>query len=68
MRKYIDLEDKKQRKKIRETKGVSDVMLSYALRFRRDSDTAVAMRIMAMENGGKLLVEKKDWNKADLIK
>ena len=67
MRKFIKLEDKKQREKIRKSKGVTDAMLSYALSFQRNSDTAVSMRVMAMENGGILFIEKEDWNK-ELLK
>ena len=63
MRRLIKLEDKKQREKIIRAKGVTPEMLSFALNFNRNSDTAVSMRVMAMENGGILFVEKKDWDK-----
>ena len=63
MRKLIKLEDKKQREKIIRAKEVTPEMLSYALNFNRNSDTAISMRVMAMENGGILFVEEKNWNK-----
>ena len=68
MRKLIKLENKVHRKKIRESKGVTDAALSYALSFQRNSNTAISMRVMAMENGGTFYVEKKDWEKKDLLK
>ena len=68
MKKLIKLENKTQRKKIQDAKGVTDVALSYALSFKRNSDSAVSMRVMAMENGGVFYEEKKDWDKRDLLK
>ena len=63
MRKFIKLEDKKKRAEIRRVIGVSEVMLSYSLGFKKSSRTAVAIRIMAMENGGTFFEEKKEWDK-----
>ena len=62
MRKFIKLENKKKREEIRRAVNVTEVMLSYALGFKRSSSTAVTIRVMAMENGGILFVEQKDWN------
>lgn len=58
MDKLIELRDKNARQKICRTFGVTNANLSQALRFRRNSKTAIAMRTMAMENGGVLYEQK----------
>jgi hypothetical protein len=50
----IELRDTEVRKKICRTFGVTNTNLSQALRFKRNSKTAIAMRKMALENGGVL--------------
>jgi hypothetical protein len=59
MKRIIEL-DTENRKKICRTYGVTKGALSHALRFRRNSKLAIAMRNMAMENGGILLEEKNN--------
>jgi hypothetical protein len=65
MRKLIELE-KEKRKIICDAKGVTDSNLSQALRFTRNSENAIAMRVMAMENGGVFYKEDKEWDKKEL--
>jgi hypothetical protein len=58
MRQLIEL-DSKKRELIRKTYGVTGANISQALKFQRNSRTAIAIRKMAMENGGILYEEKK---------
>lgn len=52
MKKLIELRDKEVREKICRAFGVTNANLSQALRFKRNSKAAIAMRKMALENGG----------------
>lgn len=59
MRRKIELTDTETRIRIAKTFGVTGANLSQALNYRRNSKTAIAMRKMALENGGILLVEPR---------
>ncbi len=61
MKKLIEL-DSEKRKYICKTYGVTAANLSQALRFKRNSKQAIAMRAMALEHGGKLLEETSTKN------
>jgi hypothetical protein len=53
MQEFIELKNKEKRQMICRTFGVTNANLSQALRYQRNSKTAIAMRKMATENGGK---------------
>lgn len=57
MKKLIEL-DSEKRKLVCKTFGVTQANLSQALRFQRNSKKAIAMRKVAIENGGVLLEQK----------
>lgn len=57
MKRVIKLNDKKIRQKIADTFKVELSTVSMALNFRRNSNQSVAIRAMAMENGGVLYEE-----------
>jgi len=54
MERHIELKDKKVRKMIINHFEVTSSNLTQALRFKRNSKQAIAMRKMAIENGGVL--------------
>ena len=57
MERLIKLDSQEARLKIAKTYGVTTQCVSMALNFRRNSSQAVAIRAMALENGGKLFEE-----------
>jgi len=59
MKRLIKLDDTEARKKITKHFGVSGANLSQALNFKRNSKAAIAMRSMALEDGGILFEEVK---------
>jgi len=59
MNQFIKLNNAKKRAEICKIYGVSQQALSFALSFKRNSKTAIAMRKMAIENGG-VLYEKSE--------
>ena len=65
MEKYIEI-NKEQREKLTKIFGVCPVVISYAINFSRNSEKDLKIRYAAMQNGGKLLVEKNDWTINDL--
>lgn len=60
MRRYIDLTDSEARKEICKLYKVTPASLSQALRFKRNSKKAIAMRAMAIEKGGTLFEESSN--------
>lgn len=58
MKQLIEL-NTEARKKIAKHFGVTPQNVSQALRFRRNSKNAIAIRKMAMENGGVLYERSK---------
>lgn len=59
MKRKILLENSEVRKMICRTLGISGMLLSYALNFKRNSRKCIAARQMALENGGILMEEKE---------
>lgn len=57
MDRLILLKDKKAKKQIKTAFGASDMVMSYALTFTRNSEKDIKIRIAAMKGGGKLLYE-----------
>lgn len=58
MKQFIKLDDRQKRVMISKTYGVTTQALGLALAFKRNSKSAIAMRKMAMENGGVLYESK----------
>jgi hypothetical protein len=61
--------DAKTRKKIRETMGVCGGYIDMANSWRRNSKLCYAIRVMSMENGGRLINTEavQDWT-MDMLK
>jgi len=62
VQKYMDkliIANKETREKICKHLGVSDVNVSQALKYKRNSKACIAMRKMALENGAKEYELKK---------
>ncbi|MDR0574961.1 MAG: hypothetical protein LBG96_13215 [Tannerella sp.] len=57
MERLIKLDNQEMRRKIAKTYGVTLPCVSLALNFQRNSEQAVAIRAMALENGGILFEE-----------
>ena len=66
MEKYIQLKCTKARKEIQTLFGVTPGNLSQSLNFVRNGDRNQRIRLAAMEKGGKLLREVKEWSNNDL--
>ena len=62
MKRFVKLDDAKARKKICETYKVTPASLSYALSFKRNSKKSIAMRAMALQNGGVYCEESNNIN------
>jgi hypothetical protein len=59
MKEFIVLKNREAREKICRVCGCTQANLSQALRFDRNSKSCIAMRKMAMENGGTLFIQKE---------
>ena len=66
MEKIILLKDTKARSSITKAFGVTPGNLSQSLNFVRNGDRNQRIRLAAMEKGGKLLREVKEWSNNDL--
>jgi len=62
MKRLIILKNKTAKSQIIKAFGISSVAVSHALNFKRNSEKDAKIRLAAMINGGKLLMEVKDWN------
>ena len=62
MKRFIKLDNTEVRNKICKTYGVTSASLSYALSFQRNSKTSIAMRAMALQNGGVYYEESNNKN------
>jgi len=66
MDKIIILKDSRVRRNIEKAFGVTPGNLTQSLHFKRNGEKNRKMRFTAMQNGGVLLREVKDWNNNDL--